>query len=126
MTRSRWRSSNSSGAAVRAGRSARRSRLAPVPQQPPLVAGTPNAPIAAPIPQYGFETGYRAAVGPRRPRAVRERRAGQELKEMLVVRVRRRGGAVTPEQRQYAIGAVAIISTIAMLAIMWFAFGASR
>jgi hypothetical protein len=36
---------------------------APVPQQAPLVAGTPNNPIAAPIPQYGFETGYRAAAG---------------------------------------------------------------
>ena len=33
---------------------------------------------------------------------------------------------MTPEQRQYAIGAVCIIGTIAILAIMWFAFGASR
>ena len=36
---------------------------APVPQQAPLVAGNPNPPIAAPIPQYGFETGYKAATG---------------------------------------------------------------
>ena len=36
---------------------------APVPQQRPLVAGTPTPPIAAPIPQYGFETGYKAAAG---------------------------------------------------------------
>jgi len=33
---------------------------------------------------------------------------------------------MTPEQRQYAIGAVAIVGTIAILAIMWFAFGANR
>jgi hypothetical protein len=36
---------------------------APVPQQRPLVAGNPTPPIAAPIPQYGFETGYKAAAG---------------------------------------------------------------
>ena len=36
---------------------------APVPQRAPLVAGNPTPPIAAPIPQYGFETGYRAAAG---------------------------------------------------------------
>jgi len=33
---------------------------------------------------------------------------------------------MTPEQRQYAIGAVTIVGTIMILAIMWFAFGASR
>jgi hypothetical protein len=33
---------------------------------------------------------------------------------------------MTPEQRQYAIGAVTIVSAIAILAIMWFAFGANR
>ena len=32
---------------------------------------------------------------------------------------------MTPEQKQYAIGAVAIIATIQILAIMWFAFGAN-
>jgi hypothetical protein len=36
---------------------------APVPQRAPLVAGNPTPPIAAPIPQYGFETGYKAAAG---------------------------------------------------------------
>ena len=33
---------------------------------------------------------------------------------------------MTHEQRQYAIGAVCIIGTIAVLAIMWFVFGANR
>ena len=33
---------------------------------------------------------------------------------------------MTPEQRQYAIGAVTIIGAIAVLAIMWFTFGANR
>ncbi len=33
---------------------------------------------------------------------------------------------MTHEQQQYAIGAVCIIGTIVILAIMWFAFGASR
>ena len=31
---------------------------------------------------------------------------------------------MTPEQRQYAIGGVAIVTVIAVIAIMWFAFGA--
>jgi len=31
---------------------------------------------------------------------------------------------MTPEQRQYAIGAVAIAGVIAIIVIMWFAFGA--
>ena len=33
---------------------------------------------------------------------------------------------MTQEQKQYAIGAVAIVGTIVILAIMWFAFGANR
>jgi hypothetical protein len=33
---------------------------------------------------------------------------------------------MTPEQRQYATGAIVIIGAIAVLAIMWFAFGANR
>jgi hypothetical protein len=33
---------------------------------------------------------------------------------------------MTPEQRQYAIGGAAIIGTIAIIAIMWFAFGANQ
>jgi len=37
---------------------------APTLQGPPPVAGTPNAPIAAAIPQYGFETGFKAGAGP--------------------------------------------------------------
>jgi hypothetical protein len=42
------------------------SPFAPAPtlQGPPPVAGTPNAPIAAAIPQYGFETGFKAGAGP--------------------------------------------------------------
>jgi len=33
---------------------------------------------------------------------------------------------MTPEQRQYATGAIVIIGVIAVLAIMWFTFGANR
>ena len=33
---------------------------------------------------------------------------------------------MTPEQKQYAIGGVAILCTIAIIAIMWFAFGVSQ
>jgi hypothetical protein len=36
----------------------------PVPQRP-VFAGTPNLPIAAPTPQYGFQTGFDAAYGPK-------------------------------------------------------------
>ena len=56
---------------------------APVPQQRPLVAGTPTPPIAAPVPQYGFETGYKAAAGPQAARPGGESEWAKKLKEML-------------------------------------------
>jgi hypothetical protein len=31
---------------------------------------------------------------------------------------------MTPEQSQYAIGAVVVLTALVILAIMWFAFGA--
>jgi len=33
---------------------------------------------------------------------------------------------MTPEQRQYAIGGVAIVTVIVVIAIMWFAFGGNQ
>jgi hypothetical protein len=55
---------------------------APVPQrQQPLVAGNPAPPAAAPIPQYGFETGYKAAAG--MPGQGGENEWAKKLKEML-------------------------------------------
>ena len=47
----------------------------PVPPRQPVFAGNPTPPVAAPIPQYGFETGYRAAAGPQA--------AGNDKNEMM-------------------------------------------
>jgi len=54
---------------------------APVPQATPMVAGNPAPPVAAPIPQYGFETGYKAAAGT--PGQGGENEWAKKLKEML-------------------------------------------
>ena len=56
---------------------------APVLHGPPPVAGTPTAPIAAPIPQYGFETGYKAAIGPQTAGDRGGDTWAKKLKEML-------------------------------------------
>jgi hypothetical protein len=58
---------------------------APVPQRAPLVAGNPTPPIAAPIPQYGFETGYRAAAGPAAAGTGKEDRLKQLLQMVMGV-----------------------------------------
>jgi hypothetical protein len=33
---------------------------------------------------------------------------------------------MTPEQRQYATGAIVVIGTIVIIAVMWFAFGVNE
>jgi len=66
---------------------------APVPQQQPVVAGNPAPPIAAAIPQYGFQTGYNAAIGPQTATNQGGDAWAKKLKEMLFGASGTQGGA---------------------------------